>query len=295
MLFATIEMNSMKATGKIIRAGVNCVVLVSLLLLPSLVNAAELQGTVIHVKGENVTIQLDDHGFLNKDDKVEIYQDAYGVKIEFGTWKVSAVNEDDTVHAEPETIEADPQLTLNAIIHATGSKLSHSRLILDRAISYQVGWDDVEKNIARAIGLYRKSAELGNIAAANNLCEILSHQQGGQADYAEALQWCLKTADEGSSTAQAGMGHLYTFGKGVKTDLEQAEEWYRRAEATAESALRRAKKRDPDTPDYRKNYLLDFHADLVKLVNDSSLPARTRQDAHDRGMKLFYEMRSEER
>jgi hypothetical protein len=288
-------MKSTKATGEILRADSICVVLVSLLLLPSLVTAAELHGTVIQVKGKNVTIQLDEHGFLNKDDKVEIYQDAYGVKIEFGTWKVSAVNEDDTIQARPEKTEADPQLTLDAIIHTTGSKLSHSGLILHRAMSFHWGLDDVEQNIVRAIGLYRKSAELGNTAAANNLCEILSHQQGGQADYAEALQWCLKTADEGSSTAQAGMGHLYTFGKGVKTDLEQAEEWYRRAEATAESAFTRAKKHDPDTPDYRKNYLLSFHADLVKLVNDSSFPARTRQDAHERGMKLFYEMRSEER
>ncbi|MGB5489737.1 MAG: tetratricopeptide repeat protein, partial [Woeseiaceae bacterium] len=189
--------------------------------------------------------------------------------------------EDDTIEGKPEKMQANPQLKLSAIIHATGSKLSHSELIKDRAILFHWGLDGVERNIVKAIGLYRKAADMGNIAAASNLCEILSDNQDGQADYAEAVQWCLNAAQKGSSKAQARIGHLYTFGKGVDADLEEAEEWYRKATDTA--------------PASRQNFLLDFHADLGRLVNDSSLPAKTRQEALEKGMKLFQEIRSEKR
>jgi len=84
-------------------------------------SAEELKGTVIMVKGNDVTIQLDDQGFVNKGDKVEVYMDAGGIPISYGTWRVSAVKDDGTIEAEPDEMEGTPPTPrLKATIHATG-------------------------------------------------------------------------------------------------------------------------------------------------------------------------------
>jgi hypothetical protein len=75
-------------------------------------SAEELKGKVIMVKGNNVTIELKGRGFViefvNKGDKVEIYQDAYGIQVPYGTWRVSAVKGDGTLEAEPVEVKGEP-------------------------------------------------------------------------------------------------------------------------------------------------------------------------------------------
>ncbi|MCP4259835.1 MAG: hypothetical protein GY774_20330 [Planctomycetes bacterium] len=85
--------------------------------------AGEVKGTVIMVKGKNVTIQLEGQGFVNKGDKVEVYMDADGIPVPYGTWRVSAVKGNGLIEAEPDDMGVTPPTpTLKATIHATGSR-----------------------------------------------------------------------------------------------------------------------------------------------------------------------------
>jgi TPR repeat protein len=44
-------------------------------------------------------------------------------------------------------------------------------------------------------------------------------------DYAEALKWWHKAADQGHAPAQSGLGAMYGLGQGVPQDYVQAHMW----------------------------------------------------------------------
>jgi TPR repeat protein len=55
--------------------------------------------------------------------------------------------------------------------------------------------------------------------------------QGVPHDYAEALKWYRKAADQGNARAQTILGAMYYFGQGVPQDYVQAHMWYNLAAA----------------------------------------------------------------
>jgi TPR repeat protein len=52
---------------------------------------------------------------------------------------------------------------------------------------------------------------------------------GVKQDYAEAMAWYRKAADQGDATAQSLIGWLYEKGQGVSKDCDQAKAWYQKA------------------------------------------------------------------
>lgn len=48
-------------------------------------------------------------------------------------------------------------------------------------------------------------------------------------DYEKAFYWLSKAAKQGNAEAQADIGSLYYYGKGVKKDIKKAEEWFVKA------------------------------------------------------------------
>src|SRR5215471_11681464 len=52
--------------------------------------------------------------------------------------------------------------------------------------------------------------------------------KGVPQDYAEAVKWCRKAADQGYSAAQFNLGTAYANGQGVPRDDAEAK-WYRKA------------------------------------------------------------------
>ena len=52
---------------------------------------------------------------------------------------------------------------------------------------------------------------------------------GVSRDYAQAFAWFRKSADLGNATAQNNLGVMYRDGSGVSQDYAQALEWYRKA------------------------------------------------------------------
>jgi TPR repeat protein len=48
-------------------------------------------------------------------------------------------------------------------------------------------------------------------------------------DYAEAMKWFRKAADQGDTGAQSNLGFMYAKGQGVPEDYVEAMKWFRMA------------------------------------------------------------------
>jgi hypothetical protein len=83
---------------------------------------------------------------------------------------------------------------------------------------------------AQAITWFRKAADQGD-ALAQRLIGYL-YEEGGhgvQQDYAQAMAWHRKAADQGDATSQNWLGLLYSNGQGTRQDYAQAMVWLRKA------------------------------------------------------------------
>ena len=76
---------------------------------------------------------------------------------------------------------------------------------------------------------YLRAAELGNIAAMNDLAYCLINGFGIPANPAEGFAWALRAAEKGHSPSQVMVGECYMSGTGTKADGEKALLWLRRA------------------------------------------------------------------
>ena len=95
---------------------------------------------------------------------------------------------------------------------------------------YQNGLEHYDKqNYAEAVKWIRKAAEQGFAAAQNNLGECYYYGQGVTKDYYEAVKWYRKAAEQGYATAQCNLGYCYDKGQGVTQDYYEAVKWYRKA------------------------------------------------------------------
>ena len=87
----------------------------------------------------------------------------------------------------------------------------------------------VPQDYAEAVKWYRKAADQGDAHAQSNLGACTKKGQGVPQDYAEAVKWYRKAADQGNATAQYNLGGMYDKGKGVPQDYAEAVKWYRLA------------------------------------------------------------------
>ena len=55
---------------------------------------------------------------------------------------------------------------------------------------------------------------------------VAAYQRG---DYAEAVKWYRKAAEQGHARAQYSLGFMYYNGRGVPQDYAEAMKWYRKA------------------------------------------------------------------
>jgi len=78
-----------------------------------------------------------------------------------------------------------------------------------------------------------------NAGAQNNIGLRYAQGRDGAQDYAEAMRWYRKAADQGNAAAQINIGLLYANGLGVARDLQQEREWMQKAAAGGDE---RAKK-----------------------------------------------------
>jgi serine/threonine-protein kinase len=87
-----------------------------------------------------------------------------------------------------------------------------------------------EKDVPRAVQLFRSAADLGSPEAQNVLGVLYSTGSNGiTADDQQAIGWYQKAADQGFAKAEKNLGDMYYFGRGVDRDYKQAMVWYGKA------------------------------------------------------------------
>ena len=74
------------------------------------------------------------------------------------------------------------------------------------------------RDFAKAIEWYRKSAEQGNAHGQFKLGTMYSRSLGVPFDDVEAVKWYRKSAEQGDADGQAEMGLMYALGAGVPQD-----------------------------------------------------------------------------
>jgi TPR repeat protein len=82
---------------------------------------------------------------------------------------------------------------------------------------------------AKALKWYRKSAEQGDAIAQSNLGSMYGTGDGVPKDSSEAVKWYRKAAEQGNAGGQFNLGFMYATGEGVPLDFAKAMKWYRKA------------------------------------------------------------------
>ncbi|MBE6188479.1 MAG: PEGA domain-containing protein [Rikenellaceae bacterium] len=82
-----------------------------------------------------------------------------------------------------------------------------------------------KKDYASAVEYYRKAAEQGNAAAQNRLGICYNIGLGVGKDSNEAIKWYRKAAEQGNAVAQNNMGNYYN----ERQNYTEAARWYRKA------------------------------------------------------------------
>jgi TPR repeat protein len=78
----------------------------------------------------------------------------------------------------------------------------------------------VPQDYAEAVSWFRKAAEQGHASG-----------RGVPQDYAEAVSWFRKAAEQGHASAQHNLGSMYLNGVGVRQDFDQSYAWFNLAAA----------------------------------------------------------------
>ncbi len=85
------------------------------------------------------------------------------------------------------------------------------------------------KDYAEAVKWWRKAAEQGHALAQSALGDMYCIGEGVPENYAEAVKWYRKAAEQGDAVGQYNLGMMYSLGSGVQKDMAQATKWIRKA------------------------------------------------------------------
>ena len=92
------------------------------------------------------------------------------------------------------------------------------------AYYYQEGIN-VQKDYAKSLELYLKSAENGSTTSMVNIAYLYSNGIGVEQDHKEAFKWNIKAAENGDTSGMFNVSRKYEFGLGVERDPEKATYW----------------------------------------------------------------------
>jgi hypothetical protein len=96
--------------------------------------------------------------------------------------------------------------------------------------------EGVAQDYAEALSWFRKSAEQGDARGQCSLGNSYAEGMGTQQDYAEAARWYRKAAEQGYAKGEFSLALMYYQGKGVPQDYAEAVRWYRKAAEQGDSA-----------------------------------------------------------
>ena len=124
----------------------------------------------------------------------------------------------------------------------------------------------VPQDYAEAVQWFRKAADQGFAEAQVNLGNAYHEGTGVPQDYSEAARWYGKAADQGFAEAQVNLGNAYHLGTGVPKDKAKAYFWTNLA-----AALNR------DAEDSHSAKLRDSIAATLTPVQLSAIQRKCRQ------------------
>jgi TPR repeat protein len=105
----------------------------------------------------------------------------------------------------------------------------------------------VPQDYAEAMRWYHKAAEQGNTLAQANLGDMYLTGRGVPQNYAAAARWFHKAAEQGFAPAQNNLGVMYENGQSVPQDYVQAHMWFSLAAArVSETEYRETAMRNRD-------------------------------------------------
>jgi TPR repeat protein/serine/threonine protein kinase len=87
----------------------------------------------------------------------------------------------------------------------------------------------VKQDEERALAIYKRAAELGDLGSVNNIGYAYVRGAGTAKDLAKGAAWYLQSAEGGFPTAMRNLANCYETGEGVKRDRAKAMSWHRRA------------------------------------------------------------------
>jgi hypothetical protein len=85
--------------------------------------------------------------------------------------------------------------------------------------------EGVSQDYAEAMKWYRKSAEQGDASAQVNIALMFDAGEGVPQDHTMAAKWFRKAADQGDAQAQYNLALMYDKGQGVPQDYILAHMW----------------------------------------------------------------------
>ncbi len=80
----------------------------------------------------------------------------------------------------------------------------------------------MKQDYAEAVKWYQKAAEQGHAGAQNNLGVCYEYGEGVKQDYAEAVKWYQKAAQQGNVNAMRNLARCYRHGHGVEKNNVKA-------------------------------------------------------------------------
>lgn len=119
-----------------------------------------------------------------------------------------------------------------AFQHYKKASLRNNWVAQNNLASFYRNGDHVEKDVGKAIDLYKASIQYSNkkyMTAFKNLGDMYYYEEYGVKDYNLALENYLKASELGSDNAMDNVANMYAYGLGVEKNLETAFEWYLKA------------------------------------------------------------------
>ena len=105
--------------------------------------------------------------------------------------------------------------------------------------AYYLG-EGVAQDYAHAVAWWRKAAEQGDADAQRALGHACADGLGVPQDHVEAAIWFRRAAEQGHAGAQNALAWLYKVGEGVPKDHVEAAIWFRRAAEQGHAGARNA-------------------------------------------------------
>jgi TPR repeat protein len=96
------------------------------------------------------------------------------------------------------------------------------------------GSKEFEWNFKKAAEWYEQAAEQGNAEAQTQLVTWYCKNRGVPKERAKAADWHTKAAEQGNAEAQTSLAHMYATGKGAAKDAKKAAGLYAKAAAQGE-------------------------------------------------------------